>query len=206
MEDRGVGEAIAGLSAVEVRGATGRVDGRRELAQRVRGWVDAVDVAIARCHASLPPRVVRSRRPRCCRGTGGVRPRTKAASDRSEVCEADARLRSGDGDRDVSSGHVDAVANAAKGLDDAGRDVWASCKTLVELRWSSRCRGSSDAAGCSPNDWPATKAKRVGQAESGGVGTALGRQTRPACTTPTSPSIRTRRQTVVSDRHPTGDR
>ena len=49
MEDRGVGEAIASLLAVDVAacdraGLTGVV----KLAQRVRGWVDAVDVAIAR--------------------------------------------------------------------------------------------------------------------------------------------------------------
>jgi hypothetical protein len=49
MEDRGVGEAVASLLAVEIavcdRAGLGVVV---ELAQRVRGWVDAVDVAIAR--------------------------------------------------------------------------------------------------------------------------------------------------------------
>jgi hypothetical protein len=49
MEDRGVGEAIAGLLAVDVAGCdrTG-LTGVVKLSQQVRGWVDAVDVAIAR--------------------------------------------------------------------------------------------------------------------------------------------------------------
>ena len=49
MEDRGVGEAIAGLLAVDVAGCDRAGLGAVvTLAQRVRGWVDAVDVAIAR--------------------------------------------------------------------------------------------------------------------------------------------------------------
>ena len=49
MEDRGVGEAITGLLAVDVTvcDRTG-LGAAVSLAQRVRGWVDAVDVAIAR--------------------------------------------------------------------------------------------------------------------------------------------------------------
>ena len=49
MKDRGVGEAIAGLLAVELAGCDRAGLGAAvTLAQRVRGRVDAVDVAIAR--------------------------------------------------------------------------------------------------------------------------------------------------------------
>ena len=49
MDDRGVGEAIAGLLAVDVAGCDRAGLGAAvTLAQRVRGWVDPVDVAIAR--------------------------------------------------------------------------------------------------------------------------------------------------------------
>ncbi len=66
MEDRGVGEAIAGLLAVDVAGCDrAGLGGVVKLAQRVRGWVDAVDVAIARRSRSWPPRVVPSQRRRC---------------------------------------------------------------------------------------------------------------------------------------------
>ncbi len=125
MEDRGVGEAIAGLLAVDVAvcdraGLAGVV----KLAQRVRGWVDAVDVAIARRSQGVGRRgplrvsgrgVDRLRAafdPGDESGVGsvrGVRGRCRASSRRSPP-------------GDVSSSHVDAVANASKGLDDAGRE------------------------------------------------------------------------------------
>ena len=99
MEDRGVGEAIAELLTVDVAGCDrDGLTGVVKLAQRVRGWVDAVDVAIAR-------RVTRARR----RGSFGVGGRgvdgVRAAFDTRDASgvgsfrgvRADARLRSGDG-------------------------------------------------------------------------------------------------------------
>ena len=65
MKDRGVGEAFAELMAVDVAlcgraGLTGVV----RLAQRMRSWVDAIDVAIARRSRELL-RAAPSRRRRC---------------------------------------------------------------------------------------------------------------------------------------------
>ncbi|HEX4983980.1 MAG TPA: DUF222 domain-containing protein [Ilumatobacteraceae bacterium] len=124
MEDRGVGEALAGLLAVDVSacdraGLTGVV----KLAQRVRGWVDAVDVAIARRSRELAAEGRSESAAEVLTGHGRRSTRdTKAVSDRSEVCEQmpgfEAALAAGD----VSSSHVDAIAQAAKGLDDAGRE------------------------------------------------------------------------------------
>ena len=124
MEDRGVGEAIAGLLAVDVAGCDRSGLGAAVmLAQRVRGWVDAVDVAIARRSRELAAEGRSESAAEVLTGYGRRSTReTKAASDQSEVCEQmpgfEAALAAGD----VSASHVDAVANASKGLDDAGRE------------------------------------------------------------------------------------
>ena len=94
-----------------------------KLAQRVRGWVDAVDVAIARRSRELAAEGRSESAAEVLTGYGRRSTReTKAVSDRSEVCEQmpgfEAALAAGD----VSSSHVDAVANASKGLDEAGRE------------------------------------------------------------------------------------
>jgi len=122
MEDRGVGEAIAGLLAVDVAvcdrsGLASAV----MLAQRVRGWVDAVDVAIARRSRELAAEGRSESAAEVLSGYGRRSTReTKAASDRSEVCEQLAGFETALADGAVSAGHVDALANASKGLDDAG--------------------------------------------------------------------------------------
>ena len=124
MDDRGVGEAIAGLLAVDVavcdRAGLGVAV---KLAQRVRGWVDAVDVAIARRSRELAAEGRSESAAEVLTGYGRRSTReTKAASDRSEVCEQMPGFETALADGAVSAGHVDAVANAAKGLDDAGRE------------------------------------------------------------------------------------
>ncbi|HWM20210.1 MAG TPA: hypothetical protein VNO51_11025, partial [Ilumatobacteraceae bacterium] len=124
MNDRGVGEAIASLLAVEVAvcDRTG-LGVAVELAQRVRGWVDAVDVAIARRSRELAAEGRSESAAEVLTGYGRRSTReTKAASDRSEVCEAMPGFETALAGGVVSAGHVDAVANAAKGLDDAGRE------------------------------------------------------------------------------------
>ena len=124
MEDRGVGEAIAELLTVEVAGCDrAGLTGVVKLAQRVRGWVDAVDVAIARRSRELAAEGRSESAAEVLSGHGRRSTReTKAASDRSEVCEAMPGFEAAMATGTVSSGHVDAVANAAKGLDDAGRE------------------------------------------------------------------------------------
>ena len=124
MEDRGVGEAIAALLAVEVAGCDrAGLAGVVKLAQRVRGWVDAVDVAIARRTRELAAEGRSESAAEVLTGYGRRSTReTRAASDRSEVCEQMPGFETALADGDVSSSHVDAVANASKGLDDAGRE------------------------------------------------------------------------------------
>jgi hypothetical protein len=89
MEDRGVGAAIAGLLAVElaVCDRTG-LGVAVKLAQRVRGWVDAVDVAIAHRSKELAAEGRSESAAEVLTGYGWRSTReTKAVSDRSEVCE-----------------------------------------------------------------------------------------------------------------------
>ena len=50
------------------------------------------------------------------------RVRPKRLSDRSEVCDQMPGFETALAAGDVSASHVDAVANASKGLDDAGRE------------------------------------------------------------------------------------
>src|SRR5687768_7080382 len=113
MEDRGVGEAIAGLLAVDVAGCDGAgLGGVVRLAQRVRGWVDAVDVVIARRSRELAAEGRSESAAEVLSGYGRRSTReTKAASDRSEVCEAMPGFETALAGGAVSSGHVDAVAN-----------------------------------------------------------------------------------------------
>ena len=124
MEDRGVGEAFAELLAVDVAGCDrAGLTGVVKLSQRVRGWVDAVDVAIARRSRELAAEGRSESAAEVLTGHGRRSTReTKAAADRSEVCEQMPGFEAGDGGGAVSAGHVDAVAQAAKGLDDAGRE------------------------------------------------------------------------------------
>ena len=194
MEDRGVGEAIAALLAVDVSACDrAGLAGAVKLAQRVRGWVDAVDVAIARRSRELAAegrsesaaevltgfgRRSTGRRRRRRIGRGGVR--------------ADARLLSC-GWPPVMCRRVMSARSLThpKGWMMPGGNVSASCRTCC---WgspgSNRCRCSSVAAGCSANGWPVTKAnlswivrKRRCQCDGG-----LTR--RRGCITPTSPWIR----------------
>ena len=124
MEDRGVGEAIASLLAIDVSACDrAGLAGGVKLAQRVRGWVDAVDVAIARRSHELAAEGRSESATEVLTGYGRRSTReTKAASDRSEVCEQMPGFESALAAGDVSSSHVDAIANASKGLDDAGRE------------------------------------------------------------------------------------
>ena len=164
------------------RRATGLVwRGSVKLAQRVRGWVDAVDVAIARRSRELAAEGRSESAAEVLTGYGRRSTReTKAASDRSEVCEQMPGFETALADGAVSAGHVDAVANAAKGLDDAGRErlgglagrvCWASPGWNRSAVFERRCRLLGKRLAGDEGE------SRAGQTESGGVGATLGRQT-----------------------------
>ena len=103
---------------------------------------------------------------------------TKAVSDRSEVCEQMPGFETALADGVVSAGHVDAVANAAKGLDDAGRErLGGLADALLSFARVEPVgvRATLPAAGQTPR----RRRRRIstGQAESVGVGAPLDRQT-----------------------------
>ncbi len=98
-----------------------------ELSARVRGWVDAIDVAVARRVASnATPGVDAS--PAEVLGRCGRRSRkeAKAAADRAAVCDQLPSFEDALADGTVSAGHVDALANATRNLDDAARSELAT--------------------------------------------------------------------------------
>jgi hypothetical protein len=97
-----------------------------ELSARVRGWVDAIDVAVARRVASsAAPGVDAS--PAEVLGRCGRRSRkdARAAADRAAVCDQLPSFEDALADGTISAGHVDALANATRHLDDAGRSELA---------------------------------------------------------------------------------
>ena len=98
-----------------------------ELSARVRGWVDAIDVAVARRVASnATPGVDAS--PAEVLGRCGRRSRkeAKAAADRAAVCDQLPSFEDALADGTVSAGHVDALANATRHLDEAARSELAT--------------------------------------------------------------------------------
>ncbi|MGH9133021.1 MAG: DUF222 domain-containing protein [Ilumatobacteraceae bacterium] len=119
-----IGEVVARLVAADVAGCDRAALGQVvQLAQRVRGWVDAVDVQIARRSRALAAEGRSESAAEVLSGYGRRSTReTKAAAGRSEACDRMPGFESALGEGQVSAGHVDAVANTAKGLDDAGRE------------------------------------------------------------------------------------
>ena len=130
MQDRGVGEAIAELLAVEVAGCDRAGLGVVvKLAQRVRGWVDAVDVAIARRSRELAAEGRSESAAEVLTGYGRRSTReTKAASDRSEVCEQmpgfEAAMATGRCRRVMSTPSPTRPKDSTMPVGN----VWASCK------------------------------------------------------------------------------
>ncbi len=93
-----------------------------ELSARVRGWVDAIDVAVARRVASdATPGVDASPAEVLARRGRRSRKDAKAAADRAAVCDQLPSFEDALADGTVSAGHVDALANATRNLDDAAR-------------------------------------------------------------------------------------
>ena len=98
-----------------------------ELSARVRGWVDAIDVAVARRVASGATAGVDAS-PAEVLGRCGRRSRkdAKAAADRAAVCDQLPSFEDALADGAVSAGHVDVLANATRHLDDAARSELAA--------------------------------------------------------------------------------
>ena len=131
-------------------------------AQQVLGWVDAVDVAIARRSASWPRRAVAESAAEVLTGYGRRSTReTKAGADRAEVCEADARLRE---PRWLPVTCRPAMSTPLrtrpKGWMMPGGNVSASCRTRVlGFARLEPVRVFERRCDCSPNGWPVTKAR-----------------------------------------------
>jgi hypothetical protein len=95
-----------------------------ELTAKLRSWLDAVDVAIARQVRALsasaadpsPTEVLAHRGRRSKR-------ESKAAAERSGVCDRMPGFEEALVEGSVAAGHLDAIANASRGLDDAARSA-----------------------------------------------------------------------------------
>jgi hypothetical protein len=89
MRDHGIGDTVAALLEVDVRRCDRAGLGRLvALSQRVRGWVDAVDVAIARRSGELAEVGCSEWATEVLSGRGRRSTReTRAVSDRAEVCD-----------------------------------------------------------------------------------------------------------------------
>jgi hypothetical protein len=191
MEDRGVGEAIAGLLALDVADCDRVGLGSAvRLAHQVRGWVDAVDVAIARRSRELAAEGRSESAAEVLSGYGRRSTReTKAVSDRSEVCEQMPGFESALAGGAVSAGHVDAVANAAKGLDDAGRerlggladDLLGFARVEPVAVFERRCRLLGKRLAGDEGESELDRQKQRCRYDAGSTN-------RRGCTTPTSPS------------------
>ena len=98
-----------------------------ELSARVRGWVDAIDVAVAR-RVALGATAGVDASPAEVLGRCGRRSRkdAKAAADRAAVCDQLPSFEDALAEGTVSAGHVDALANATRHLDDAARSELAA--------------------------------------------------------------------------------
>ena len=108
---------------------------RRSL--RLRGWLDAIDARIAARAAQLAA-VGSSEDASTVLAGGGRRSRrdAEAAADRGTVCERLPLLATALANGTVTAGHVDAIASAARQLDDDGRNGWP----ITSSPWSRPLR------------------------------------------------------------------
>jgi hypothetical protein len=128
MFEKGIRTTVEALLALDPAACDRReLEQIVELSARVRGWVDAIDVAVARRVASNgTPGVDAS--PAEVLGRCGRRSRkdAKAAADRAAVCDQLPSFEDALADGTVSAGHVDALANATRSLDDVARSELAT--------------------------------------------------------------------------------
>src|SRR5688572_5990535 len=99
-----------------------------ERALQVRGWLDAFDVKVARRTATLAEQGHAEAAPTLLAGNGRRGKRdAEAAADRATVCAQMPGLGDALESGAVSASHVDAIASAARSLDDAGKQELAGC-------------------------------------------------------------------------------
>ncbi|MGH9135446.1 MAG: DUF222 domain-containing protein [Acidimicrobiales bacterium] len=103
---------------------------RRSL--RVRGWLDSIDANVAARTARLAAEG-RAEAPADLLSGGGRRGQREAdaAARRGTLCEQMPAVGDALADGTVSAGHVDALANAARGLDDTGKQRLADCEEAL---------------------------------------------------------------------------
>jgi hypothetical protein len=123
-----VAAVVAVLMAVDVAGCDrdglGRVVG---WSQQLRGFVDGIDVRVARRARELEAEG-RCEAPADVLARNGRRSRkdTKAAAERSSLCDRLASFEPALAAGSVSTGHLDALVNATRSLDDAAMEELAS--------------------------------------------------------------------------------
>jgi hypothetical protein len=141
---------VAVLMSVDVAGCDRDGLGRVVAwCQQVRGFVDGVDVRVARRARELEAEG-RSEAPAEVLSRHGRRSRkdTKAAAERSALCDRLASFEPALGDGSVSTGHLDALVNATRSLDDAAMaelasfeaDLLAAARNLPVSMFERDCR------------------------------------------------------------------
>lgn len=129
MHDHGIRHTVDELLEIDPAGCDrAGLDRTVELTARVRSWLDAVDVAVARQVRALSTSTADPSATEVL-GHGGRRSKkeSRAASDRSSVCDRMPGFESALIEGSVSAGHLDAIANASRGLDDAATSALDSC-------------------------------------------------------------------------------
>ncbi len=128
MEERGVRAALEALLRLDPAVCDRRaLDEVVRLSAKLRAWLDAVDVGVARRARELEAEG-RSESPAGVLSGYGRRSsrEARAASDRAAACEQLPSFEAALADGSVSSGHVDALATLVRGLDEAGRSELAT--------------------------------------------------------------------------------
>jgi len=124
MFDPGIVPVVQSLIDVDVSTADrGELDRAVAMSERIRAWLDAGDVAVARRAKQLatadPTSTSSKAEARDTLSNGGRREErdTRAAATRAELCERMPGFETGLVDGSISAGHVDAMAAATRGLD-----------------------------------------------------------------------------------------
>ncbi|CAN5742161.1 hypothetical protein BH20ACT4_BH20ACT4_10670 [soil metagenome] len=126
-------DAMRELAATDVSGCDrGELDRVVTLGRRVRGFLDCVDVQVARRSDQLADQGHGDPAP-VVLGDGGRRPArdAKAAADRAKICDQLPALEAALADGEVTAAHVDAVARLASGLDGQAQDRLADVADAV---------------------------------------------------------------------------
>jgi hypothetical protein len=164
MSDAGIRKTIDELLAIDAstadRAGLGEI---ASLAVKVRSWLDAVDVAVTRRSRQLSPASMGGSAPTAeaadtISANGRRSPKdARAAAGRAGICDRMAGFEAALIGGEVSAGHVDAIADASRGLDAEARAALdqqhetllaaAKEKSVVEYQNFVRDRARECAAG-----------------------------------------------------------